>query len=115
MIIVLVFQTAQREATESKMWVVEYAPDSSHMQKPLQVSAMITDEGMSACRRGDLVTLRQLVNAGSWDPHNALDKYGSSALMWAAGSGHLRICKFLVDECCVDINELKVLKSTTRL
>lgn len=90
------------------MWIVEYVPDLTNMRRPLQFSSMNTDEGMSACKIGDLVTLRQLVNAGSWDPQIAVDKYGSSALMWAAGAGHLKICKFLVDECGVDISELKV-------
>ena len=50
-----------------------------------------------AAQNGDLVALQQHVAAG-WDAHT-LDKHGSTALMWAAGGGHLDVCKYLVNTC----------------
>jgi ankyrin repeat protein len=32
-----------------------------------------------------------------WDATSDVDRHGSSALMWAAGSGHLQVCKYLVE------------------
>ena len=46
-----------------------------------------------AARDGDLAALQHLV-AGGWDAAER-DRHGSSALMWAAGSGHLHGCKYL--------------------
>ena len=45
--------------------------------------------------------------ASGWNPHVAEDRNGCSAFMWAAGEGHLEVCKYLSDVCCVDINELR--------
>jgi hypothetical protein len=56
------------------------------------------DAGMAAARDGDLDALRAAV-AGGWDPAQHMDRHGSSALHWAAGSGRLDACRFLVEEC----------------
>lgn len=50
-----------------------------------------------AARDGNESALRELVARG-WDPSEE-DKHGSTALLWAAGGGHLPVCKFLVEEC----------------
>ena len=39
--------------------------------------------------------------ASGWDPHRAADRHGSNALLWAAGEGHLEVCKYLADACKV--------------
>lgn len=57
--------------------------------------------GLDACCSGDIETLKAEIQAG-WDPVTARDKHGSGALLWAAGGGHLAVCKFLVNECKVD-------------
>ena len=50
--------------------------------------------------------LIEIVNEG-WDPHHAVDRNGSTALLWAAGGGHLEVCKYLVETCGVSCNELR--------
>eukprot|EP00603_Paraphysomonas_imperforata_P007076 CAMPEP_0114435162 /NCGR_PEP_ID=MMETSP0103-20121206/12669_1 /TAXON_ID=37642 ORGANISM="Paraphysomonas imperforata, Strain PA2" /NCGR_SAMPLE_ID=MMETSP0103 /ASSEMBLY_ACC=CAM_ASM_000201 /LENGTH=357 /DNA_ID=CAMNT_0001605141 /DNA_START=121 /DNA_END=1194 /DNA_ORIENTATION=+ len=64
------------------------------------------DEGLEHARAGDLEGLQRLVTAG-WNAHVACDKHGNTALMWAAGEGHLHICKYLVDVCGVNVHEMK--------
>ena len=60
--------------------------------------------GMSAASRGDLLGMRRAIVEDGWDPVTEKDAFGSSALMWAAGGGHVEACEFLVDECGVDPN-----------
>lgn len=58
--------------------------------------------GLRAAKDGDLKTMTTLVAAKVFDPRVCVDKHGSSALLWAAGGGHLSMCKYLVEECGVD-------------
>ena len=51
-------------------------------------------------KRGDLLGIRQKVNEG-WDP-KAIDSRGASALLWAAGGGHINLVQYLVEECSCD-------------
>lgn len=60
--------------------------------------------GLDACRCGDLDALRSMVRGSGWDPRGVRDANGSGALLWAAGGGHLAVCRFLVDECGVDVH-----------
>ena len=62
--------------------------------------------GLSACAAGDLETARWLANSGesSWLPAHAADRHGSTALMWAAGAGHLHVVQWLVDEIGVPVD-----------
>ena len=60
------------------------------------------EHGMELCRSGDVAALETLVAAGEWDPRAVVDRHGSTALMWAAGGGHLACCQFLVDVCGLD-------------
>jgi len=46
--------------------------------------------GLSACARGDLTHARALSSNG-WQASEMVDKHGNTALMWAAGAGHLDI------------------------
>ena len=50
-----------------------------------------------AARDGDLAGLRSLVVDG-WNALQVADRHGSSALHYAAGSGRLDVCMYLVDE-----------------
>ena len=49
------------------------------------------DVGIEAARNGDLKLLTELLESG-WSV-STLDKYGGTALHWAAGGGHLSCCK----------------------
>lgn len=59
--------------------------------------------GLSACATGDANAARALRALG-WDPSHAADKHGSTALMWAAGGGHLPLVRWLVEECAVGVD-----------
>lgn len=50
-----------------------------------------------AARDGRLDDLKAAV-ANGWDARTT-DVHGSTALMWAAGGGHVGVCRFLVDTC----------------
>ena len=50
--------------------------------------------------------LRDLVKTG-WDATQSVDRYGSTALLWAAGEGHIEVCRYLVDFCGANVNELR--------
>lgn len=58
------------------------------------------DPGLAAARDGDLRVLRALVLDG-WDVTTP-DRYGSCALQWAAGAGHLAVVHWLVKDCGLD-------------
>ena len=45
--------------------------------------------GFEACRDGDLDTVCKMLQSGELDPVNDRGKYDSTAIHWAAGSGHL--------------------------
>ena len=64
----------------------------------------LADRGLEAAKTGDLLQLRHLVTTEGWNPIKVVDQHGSTALMWAAGGGHLEVCKYLVDECGVDVH-----------
>ncbi|CAK0827107.1 unnamed protein product [Prorocentrum cordatum] len=56
--------------------------------------------GMEAARDGDLHRLRALV-ADGWDPASR-DRNGCPTLLWAAGGGHLEVCRYLAEDCGID-------------
>ena len=59
--------------------------------------------GLSACAAGDMPQLRALIAAG-WPAPHAVDKFGSTALMWAASYGKVEVARLLIEEarCAVD-------------
>ena len=61
------------------------------------VSTPLDHPGMTAARDGDLEGLRQAVAEG-WDPEIVTDRNGSTALLWAAGNGHLHVVRYLLLE-----------------
>lgn len=58
------------------------------------------DPGLAAARDGDLMALKALVSDG-WAATTP-DRYGSCALQWAAGAGHLAVVRWLVEDCGLD-------------
>lgn len=65
---------------------------------PPQTQRRQLEPGIVAARDGKLDLLRSLVDTSSWDPLQAVDHHGNGPLHWAAGSGHLDVCKWLVEE-----------------
>ena len=61
--------------------------------------------GLSACARGALAEAKALVDApGGWEAAYAVDKHGNTALMWAAGGGHVAVVRWLVEEVGVAVD-----------
>jgi hypothetical protein len=56
------------------------APASKQKRPRQGLKDDVMDEGLEACKRGDLPTLRQLV-AGGWDVETT-DRFGSPGLHW---------------------------------
>ena len=59
--------------------------------------------GIGACAVGNLAEARTIAEAG-WLPAYAADKHGSTALMWAAGGGHLPVVRWLLEEVGVAVD-----------
>jgi hypothetical protein len=51
--------------------------------------------GLTACAVGDVAGAAELLAAGVWDPRHAVDKHGNTALIWAAGPGHMPVVRWL--------------------
>lgn len=49
--------------------------------------------------------------AQGWSPQEE-DRHGSTALLWAAGGGHLPVCRFLVEECGAPVEPVDASGST---
>jgi ankyrin repeat protein len=49
-------------------------------------------------RNGNLERIKEAIENG-FDPHKTLDRNGASLLLWAAGSGHLHIVNYLIEQC----------------
>jgi len=60
--------------------------------------------GISACAAGDLDRAQWLHATRGWSGANAVDKHGNSALMWAAGRGHLHVVCWLVEQVGVAVD-----------
>lgn len=54
--------------------------------------------GMACCATGAWAEVLACFDAG-WDPRRVVDRRGSTALMWAAGEGHLPIVELLFEKC----------------
>ena len=59
--------------------------------------------GISACAIGDVARARALAKEG-WQPGHAVDKFGSTALMWCASYGQLDTAIWLVEEAKVPVD-----------
>lgn len=60
-------------------------------------------------KSGDLAALRDAVAKG-YVPSRERDTKGSSPIIWAAGSGHLHVVRYLVEECSCDPAQQQVAK-----
>jgi hypothetical protein len=56
--------------------------------------------GLSACARGDLDTAKRFGDSVAF----AVDRHCNNALMWACGSGHLAVARWLCVDQCVPAN-----------
>ncbi|CAJ1336870.1 unnamed protein product [Effrenium voratum] len=72
----------------------EYYQKECQEETPAPKAARRLDAGMEAAKAGDLEKLRLLIEDG-WDPCT-VDHNGNGPLHWAAGAGHLELCRFLV-------------------
>ena len=54
--------------------------------------------GLSACAAGDLAATRRLVAERGWAAAHAVDKHGSTALMWAASFVSMPVVRWLLGE-----------------
>jgi 2-polyprenyl-6-methoxyphenol hydroxylase-like FAD-dependent oxidoreductase/ankyrin repeat protein len=59
--------------------------------------------GMAAAAAGDVDGMAAAARDG-WDPATATDGYGSGAMHWAAGGGHVAACEWLADERGVSVS-----------
>jgi len=59
--------------------------------------------GIGACAAGELDAAREVVASG-WSAAYAADKHGNTALMWAAGGGHLSVVRWLLEELGVAVD-----------
>ncbi|CAJ1966694.1 unnamed protein product [Cylindrotheca closterium] len=66
---------------------------------------MTTDDPIEFAKNGDLDGLKNAVMYKGYQPLNDWDRRGANPLHWAAGSGHLDIVKYLVEDCHIDPNQ----------
>jgi len=105
------YKEAQREALDSELQMVAYSADMMTIArwkmeaKNISKAKEVHDDGLVAAKEGDLVALKRLVVEG-WDVCS-VDRNGCNALHWAAGGGFLDVCRFLIDTCKLDVNELR--------
>lgn len=59
--------------------------------------------GLHLCMCGQLQALRARAAGGGWHPATT-DRYGSTALMWAAGSGRIPVAEWLVETHGADVD-----------
>eukprot|EP00939_MAST-03C_sp_MAST-3C-sp1_P002991 g2991.t1 len=64
--------------------------------------------GLAAARDGDFETFRDLVEGGQWDALKEMDRHGSCALHYAAGSGHVDVVSYLVEKLGENVNRKAV-------
>ena len=62
------------------------------------------DPGLRAAADGDVAGMITALSRHGFDPHTAVDSYGSGALHWAAGGGHVAACDWLVEENKIPVN-----------
>ncbi len=102
------YAVAQQAVHEARTALIQFSPARSTEAWLAAVWSARREEaerarnslsaGLRAARDGDVTALERLAAAG-WDAASDVDRHGSGALMWAAGSGRLAACRYLVDSC----------------
>ena len=91
----LISRASMQEAFKKEELAAEAYSIRAEQDGPTLVGPLVPreplEEGLEVSRVGDLATLRRILHEG-WSVAT-LDKYGGTALHWAAGSGHLDCCK----------------------
>ena len=62
------------------------------------------DDPWKLVKHGDLIGLQRAVDSQKIQPATARDHRGATLLLWAAGAGHLDICRYLIESCQCDPN-----------
>ena len=86
------YQATAEEARLAALWEARAAE--------AEASRHALPAGLAAARDGDVAALRRLATDGGWEVAAACDKHGSTAMMWAAGGGHLGACVELLSLGC---------------
>ena len=89
--------------------IVPYVPgnmtDTRKVQSVPRIQSKVScDDPFECIRKGSFSGLMQAVQNG-YNPCTDVDRRGASPLMWAAGSGHLQIVKYLVESYSCDPNQ----------
>ena len=94
-------------------WVASIQEEAKELdQRSNMLRGRTLMPGLIAARDGDIAEVQRLVREEGWDPNPssnkmtgdaaAIDRHGSCALMWAAGGGHLELCRWLVSNAGLD-------------
>jgi len=90
----IILYTGNAESTRGDISVGEDAAEK-------EIRCFVSSSPMECIREGNLDRLQEAVQK-SYQPSTAFDAKGATPLMWAAGGGHLDICKYLIEDCGCD-------------
>jgi hypothetical protein len=81
---------------ENRIFSLEFNSQS----RPASLSQLDTTctDPFTVMKESDLQAVKAIVENG-FNPATELDKRGASSLMWAAGGGHLKVVRYLIEEC----------------
>lgn len=109
---------AAREAADAAncLAIIPYEPHmlprTPECPRPPEAAREHRDPGPASdpfehARRGELEDLIRAIRETGFDPARETDGHGSTCLHWAAGSGHLRVVKHLIESCscCPDAGQ----------
>ncbi|KAJ9473015.1 hypothetical protein DIPPA_33213 [Diplonema papillatum] len=83
---------AQRAASNAK----HRGGTQTHVLRDGSIMQSADSGILAACKAGDLADVQRCLEGGADVVSKTIDRHGSTALHWAAGSGHLDICQALV-------------------
>eukprot|EP00658_Telonema_sp_P-2_P029108 TRINITY_DN22190_c0_g1_i4.p1 TRINITY_DN22190_c0_g1~~TRINITY_DN22190_c0_g1_i4.p1 ORF type:complete len:399 (+),score=62.96 TRINITY_DN22190_c0_g1_i4:43-1239(+) len=92
------YERASQVADESQHQLMLYTARSTAAApwKTVPKAQVQLDPVLEASKSGDLGQIEQLVADGH--DLTRTDKHGSGPLLWAAGGGHLQVCRYLVEQ-----------------
>jgi hypothetical protein len=92
-------------STKTAELVLSSKRDELVQQHDVKSKKILGDKTLQfeACKRGDLVAVRALVNEENVNDRDEIgDERRSTCLHFAAGYGRRDICEYLIDECHAD-------------